>query len=275
MAYTRVSTEVVHRIVATAFLGDPPSKSHVVDHIDTNRLNNRPENLRWVTRLENILLNPITAKRVTLAYGSIEDFLKDPSNPRHGNLAPNLTWMRSVTPQEADMSRDRLLAWAASDKGPSGGSIGDWLFLPKGMPVSEVEGMRKQREFVNSTTPGAVQLNWKVPSEFPCCPASGADNPILEYSRRLGTGEMFARNQYSEAQVLSVALSDKQLVLSVLCDHGKEALKRWSVAQVCFQDEQFIHESLGTFFTSEGAQKCFCLAQGLEWYGDDLFDDHC
>ena len=38
--------EAVHRIVAIAFLGEPPTKQHVVDHIDTNRQNNRPENLR-------------------------------------------------------------------------------------------------------------------------------------------------------------------------------------------------------------------------------------
>ena len=54
--YTRIRSEAVHRIVATAFLGPAPTPSHVVDHIDTNRQNNRPENLRWVTRLENIVL---------------------------------------------------------------------------------------------------------------------------------------------------------------------------------------------------------------------------
>ncbi|MBP3764705.1 MAG: HNH endonuclease, partial [Bacteroidaceae bacterium] len=47
----------IHRIVATAFHGNCPGKNYVVDHIDTNRRNNRPENLRWVTRLENILNN--------------------------------------------------------------------------------------------------------------------------------------------------------------------------------------------------------------------------
>ncbi len=33
---------------------------YVVDHIDTNRQNNRIENLRWLTKLENVLLNPIS-----------------------------------------------------------------------------------------------------------------------------------------------------------------------------------------------------------------------
>ena len=58
--YAKIAGESVHRIIATAFLGPAPSSQHVVDHIDTNRRNNRPENLRWITKLENILLNPIT-----------------------------------------------------------------------------------------------------------------------------------------------------------------------------------------------------------------------
>ena len=46
--YMHVASTPVHRIVATAFHGPQLSKDHVVDHIDTNRQNNRPENLRWV-----------------------------------------------------------------------------------------------------------------------------------------------------------------------------------------------------------------------------------
>ena len=42
--YNLIGTERVHRIVAYAFLGEPPTAQHVVDHIDTNRQNNRPEN---------------------------------------------------------------------------------------------------------------------------------------------------------------------------------------------------------------------------------------
>lgn len=64
----------VHIIVATAFHGPKPTKEHVVDHIDTNRRNNRPDNLRWVTRLENALDNPITRKRIIMRCGSIEAF---------------------------------------------------------------------------------------------------------------------------------------------------------------------------------------------------------
>ena len=59
-SYMYITQVRIHRIVATAFHGEPPTREHVVDHIDTNRRNNRPENLRWLTRLENALLNPIT-----------------------------------------------------------------------------------------------------------------------------------------------------------------------------------------------------------------------
>ena len=38
--YLLIGGERVHRIVALAFLGAPPTKEHVVDHIDTNKQNN-------------------------------------------------------------------------------------------------------------------------------------------------------------------------------------------------------------------------------------------
>ena len=44
--YMTVGTARVHIIVATAFHGENDSKKLVVDHIDTNRCNNRAENLR-------------------------------------------------------------------------------------------------------------------------------------------------------------------------------------------------------------------------------------
>src|SRR5689334_6149341 len=72
--YMQIGSEVVHRIVATAFHDAQPSPKHIVDHIDTNRRNNRVENLRWVTRLDNILQNPMTRRRIEFAYGSLEAF---------------------------------------------------------------------------------------------------------------------------------------------------------------------------------------------------------
>lgn len=44
--YMLIGKERVHRIVCTAYHGVPVGVRNVADHIDTNRCNNRPENLR-------------------------------------------------------------------------------------------------------------------------------------------------------------------------------------------------------------------------------------
>ena len=125
--YLCIGGEPIHRIVAFAYLGNPPTKEHVVDHIDTNRQNNRPENLRWVTRLENIILNPITAKRIELVCGSVENFLENPSKYKDKFPEPNYSWMCTVTAEESAITRKRLLHWAQNDRTSSNGSIGDWV----------------------------------------------------------------------------------------------------------------------------------------------------
>jgi predicted DNA-binding protein YlxM (UPF0122 family) len=42
-------TRNVHKLVALAFLGPPPEPNMVVNHIDTNRHNNRSDNFEWTT----------------------------------------------------------------------------------------------------------------------------------------------------------------------------------------------------------------------------------
>lgn len=44
---------MVHRCVALAFLGEPPTPLHEVAHNDGNPHNNRLSNLRWATHKEN------------------------------------------------------------------------------------------------------------------------------------------------------------------------------------------------------------------------------
>lgn len=52
----------IHRMVALAFIPNVENKPHI-DHINTIRSDNRVENLKWVTRLENAH-NPITYSRM-------------------------------------------------------------------------------------------------------------------------------------------------------------------------------------------------------------------
>ena len=44
----------IHRLVALAFLGPPPSSRHLVAHNDGIRTNNTVGNLRWATQAENL-----------------------------------------------------------------------------------------------------------------------------------------------------------------------------------------------------------------------------
>jgi len=215
--YLEIASVRIHRIVATAFHGEPPTKEHVVDHIDTNKQNNRPDNLRWVTRLENVLLNPITVKRIEIACGcSVEEFLSDPSKFRNKFQDPNYDWMCTVNVLEAQASKARLLAWAESDKPLQGGSLGEWIFSRE-----TVETPRATRpNYIISKTPNAAQriifTHEDKPNEYPSTPQAFEGNPLTAYYESLTEGSVFFRNHNGEYVVVKSGFSKDRHSLYVL-----------------------------------------------------------
>lgn len=68
--YYCVGGVYVHRIVAELFIPNPENKQYI-DHINTDKHDNRAENLRWVTNKENCN-NPLTIKHLSEVMNSAE-----------------------------------------------------------------------------------------------------------------------------------------------------------------------------------------------------------
>lgn len=70
----RMKCVFVHRLICLTFCGDPPTEKHQVNHINEDTLDNRAENLEWVTPKENIrkYWNKRTKVKMT-EYSQIEN----------------------------------------------------------------------------------------------------------------------------------------------------------------------------------------------------------
>ncbi len=267
--YMNISSEPVHRIVATAFHGNAPTDKHIVDHIDTNRRNNRPENLRWITRLDNLLLNPITRKRIIHSYGSLDNFFANPSTPIHTISDKNFGWMRTVSKEEAENSKESLLKWAEEETLPVGGELGEWIYRQKN---DRVHFGKTENNFIDSLTPIAVQLNWKTPNEFPLCPKTIGKETMEIYEKKLTKGKILALNKYGKSDIEEFEFINEKKELLVLT-RSDNPIKPFAIARIYTNNDRIIHASEGSFFTKNGALKEFNLLQGKDCEGGQTIDD--
>lgn len=282
----------VHQVVATAFHGIPLTEDMVVDHIDTNRCNNRPENLRWVTRLENALSNPITRRKIIDLCGSIEAFLENPSKLRELSSEPNTKWMRTVSKEEANHCRKHLERWAKEDSHQhNGGKIDEWIFkestknddyLPpnpflKQFPTifnDEIDPSLNYIEYTKSLTPSAIQNNWKTPAEFPLCPLQVDKDGLLSYYNNLHKGDVFCRNQQYVATIIDFAITEDNSKIWI-ASQGDNGIKTWALVYITIEQNKFLHSTYSTYFKEDGVKINFTIAKGEEWTDGECFDDGC
>lgn len=285
--YLEIASVRIHRIVATAFHGEAPTEEHIVDHIDTNRQNNRPENLRWVTRLENVVLNPITRKKIEYRTGvSIDEFLKNPSIYRDSFSDPDFAWMRRVSEEEAKQCLIHMQKWGENREQSlqkSTSKLGDWIYRPNKNTTDfkQNKNVDTFNEFINfenidltdSLSPLAKQKDWRTPAKFFCCPDKVVGDPIECYLKNMDNGKIFNSNQFGDSIIRAFKAIGNNAI--VVISSIPSAVKPFALAKIVFENGFYVHESLGTFFTYEGAEKQFTLAQGLEWTGGDSIDDYC
>lgn len=89
---------LAHRLVALAFLGDPPSPAHEVAHEDGSRTNNHWRNLKWKLPVEN-----------------------QADRKRHGTymLGEQCTWVAKVSDHDAEEIRKEYESGGIRYKGGS------------------------------------------------------------------------------------------------------------------------------------------------------------
>lgn len=294
--YMNFCGERVNRIVATAFHGEAPSDQHVADHIDSNRSNNRSDNLRWLTKLENTLRNEVTRKKVELICGSIEAFLENPQLLWGYETVDNkFKWMRCVTKEEAKNCLANWSRWAktaAPDPNykKAKHSVGDWIYnephnyddnpfmnkVPDGyggyksfkpqevvLPENEIENEETSEEdedaFLNdSLTPSALQ-SWSIPTKFPCCPAEIKEDGLNTYMENLKEGNVFSSNTSNIYYVIDRGFIPKKDVLAVLCTNNDEEFYqgKYALQLIEIRKAKYAHYTFRRFGNKETAQHIF------------------
>lgn len=98
---------LIHRLVAITFIPNPDDKPYV-NHIDGNKLNNKVDNLEWVTNSENILharksgLNPYNLPTLGIKKGKASKY-RNVSYDKSRNK-----WIASVRHNKTNLGQKRF-----------------------------------------------------------------------------------------------------------------------------------------------------------------------
>lgn len=256
--YLMIAGESVHRIVTTAFWGVPKSSDMVVDHIDTNRCNNRPSNLRWVTRLENVLNNPITRAKIERVCGSIDAFIKNPSL-LYGNehLSSNFSWMRSVTPEEAKISYEKWLKWAKRPllelKNNSNGPD-ERIYKPE-LTILDSSVSDRLVQNYGHNEPNKSK-NWRVQmvrrteySDFPLAPLSTSEGEdvLQKYINSLECNKQFLVTDEYITIVKEVVHFKEENRIRVLSERLNAKRIKWYIFEIWADKNVIFHEIVGSY----------------------------
>ena len=98
-----------------------------------------------------------------------------------------------------------------------------------------------------------MQANWRIPSEFPCCPTTNTDNPLEAYIANLAEGKVFVTNKVYTSTIWKFEKSVDGQSIVILSNSGN--ITPYALAVVTYEEGNFVHTSIRTFFTEDGAEK--------------------
>ncbi len=247
--YLYIGSARIHRIVAFAFHGEPPTKEHIIDHIDTNRQNNHPPNLRYLTRLENALLNPITRSKIEYYCGSIRAFLQNPQVLRNRvleNEDKNIEWMRGVSNEEAQNCLKNLQHLSSQRNRPHSTAttkMGEWIYKPTYPQTINSYDIKALSPSV------AVQRHWTTPTEFILCPKQISDTPLDDYYKNLKRNATLTKNNFNSSRVIKFEMSESKEAIFVICQVKTQAKtkdkKSYAVLKIICENNFFVHINCG------------------------------
>ena len=175
---SKVKTHLVHQLVAKHFVNNP-NNYNIVDHINTNKADNRHFNLKWVTQLENInndktkgkMIIPVivldkngsiisnglgiveTAKNIGVSNDFLTNLLKSHKPYKAGvsNGGKNIDLLRSLNGIRAyyifEYDEEKVLKEIAEDKISCSYCIGDLTYIhPEGVVSKPMSGKKLAKE---------------------------------------------------------------------------------------------------------------------------------
>lgn len=125
-------------------------------------------------------------------------------------------------------------------------------FVPEEDNVEKDETQKTQ-----SLTSNAVQLNWKHPASFPCCPNVFSGNPLEAYMANLKEGVLFSTNNYGDSTVLRFGMPQPDS-LWVMCNINI-GFKTHAFTKITFKDNIFYHENKGVYDIGDEPEEIFEL----------------
>lgn len=174
----------------------------------------------------------------------------------------------------------KLTEWANNPTRPKGGIMGDWIFQDIPRPAIDSAIVYKEpilpdmMEDAEQTTPqyndlkeveeplrtqslttNAIQLNWKNPVTFPCCPQQFTGEPLEAYIANLEEGKVFSTNSYGDSTVLRFGKPQSDC-LWVMCSI-RIGWKTHAFTKITFDDGIFYHENKGVYDIGDEPEEMF------------------